>query len=142
MDMFWEIPQIFRPFIFKKLPRLSRRLSETIGLVGIAHSNPRKKEETRVKKSLTLLLASLMLAVGLTACGGDTRQDYHQTNDGGQGITGNSGGDSLLDDAERGVNRAVQGAENAMDDLTGNQQLRNGPAWNGNLNGPSPASLR
>ena len=134
------------PFIFKKLPRLSRRLSETIGLVGIAHSNPRKKEETRVKKSLTLLLASLMLAVGLTACGGDTRQDYHQTNDGGQGITGNSGGsngDSLLDDAERGVNRAVQGAENAMDDLTGSPASHNnGPAWNGNLNGPSPASLR
>ncbi len=88
-----------------------------------------------MKRSLTLLLASLMLAVGLTACGGDTKQNSNQD-------AVQNGGDTLMDDAERGVNRAVQGAEDAMDDLTGNQQLRTGPAWNGNLNGPSPAGMR
>ena len=92
-----------------------------------------------MKRSLALLLASLLVVFGLTACGNDKKQDQGNQdsavvgddtvgNNGStanDGLTGNNAtdngdknntnkDDSLLDDAEQGVNDAVQDAENAL----------------------------
>lgn len=100
-----------------------------------------------MKRSLALLLASLLVVFGLTACGNDKKQDQGNQdstvvgddtvgNNGStanDGLTGNNAtdngdknntnkDDSLLDDAEQGVNDAVQDAENALNDVTGNAQ--------------------
>ena len=75
-----------------------------------------------MKRGFMLLLVSLVLAIGLTACGGETMR-----ND-----------DTLMDDAQRGVSRTVRGAENAagnaVNDVTGysgNQQVRTQSGWSG-----------
>ena len=100
-----------------------------------------------MKRSLALLLASLLVVFGLTACGNDKKQDQGNQdsavvgddtvgNNGStanDGLTGNNAtdngdknntnkDDSLLDDAEQGVTDAVQDAENALNDVTGNAQ--------------------
>ena len=105
-----------------------------------------------MKRSLTLLLVSLLAAFSLTACGGKdsqnsgTNQDSAVTGenavdgtDRGEadaGKDGNSGKDeSLLEDAEQGVDDAVKDTENALDDavkdtenalddMTGNDRMR------------------
>ena len=100
-----------------------------------------------MKRGLTLVLASLVLAVALTACGGDTKnnhngdsvldgEDRNTVTGGGQNSTGNGSasgngsGDSItgdirngMDDVRDGVDDAVRDAGDAMDgvmdDLTG-----------------------
>ncbi len=108
-----------------------------------------------MKRSLTLLLASLLVVLGLTACGGD---DNKQEGSGSAVVDGSAGsghaesgtgqedrpespesgsadhaarpddGDSLMEDAEQGVEKAVRGAEDLMDDAMrgGRTQDRNG----------------
>ena len=110
-----------------------------------------------MKRSLTLLLASLLVVFGLTACGGNNnKQDQNQNddavvdgdtaenngtnaNDGltnnGNSSNGNNGNgtatdgthsdDSLMDDVEQGINDTVQGAEDALDDVTGKARTSN-----------------
>ena len=103
-----------------------------------------------MKRSLTLLLASLMLVFTLTACGGrdnasqDNGQNGSQSesavvgsdsaNGGNNGQTGGSNGNSatngetanggnngsLLEDAGNAVEDGLNGMENAVDDMTGN----------------------
>ena len=103
-----------------------------------------------MKRSLSLLLATLMLVFALTACGrsNDTAQDNSQngnqsesavtggdsagSGNGGSGSNGDGGGDhsgatgdangngSLLDDAGNAVEDGLDGMENAVDDMTGN----------------------
>ena len=88
-----------------------------------------------MKRSLTLLLASLMLVFALTACGGrdnasqDSGQNESQNestavggdsaNGGSNGQTGGNNG-SLLEDAGNAVEDGLNGMENAVDDITGN----------------------
>ena len=104
-----------------------------------------------MKRSLSLLLATLMLLFALTACG--RSNDMAQTNDrndpqsesavtGGNpanngtnagtntgtnagthnGTAGDANGNgSLLDDAGNAVEDGLNGLENAVDDLTGNK---------------------
>ena len=99
-----------------------------------------------MKRSLSLLLATLMLLFALTACG--RSNDMAQTNDrndpqsesavtGGNpanngtnagtnsthnGAAGDANGNgSLLDDAGNAVEDGLNGLENAVDDLTGNK---------------------
>lgn len=99
-----------------------------------------------MKRSLSLLLASLMLVFALTACGrsNDTPQNNTQngtqnesavtdSNSTGNGNTGSNsshnnsgatgdanGNGSLLDDAGNAVEDGLNGLENAVDDMTGN----------------------
>lgn len=103
-----------------------------------------------MKRSLTLLLASLMLVFALTACGGrdnasqDNGQNESQSestavggdsaNGGSNGQTGGTNGSSttngettnggnngsLLEDAGNAVEDGLNGMENAVDDMTGN----------------------
>lgn len=101
-----------------------------------------------MKRGLTLLLASLVLAVFLTACGGDTKNNHNgdsvldgedrntvtdgsQNSDGNGSASGNGNGDSItgdirdgMDDIRDGVDDAMRDAGDAMDgvmdDLTGN----------------------
>lgn len=100
-----------------------------------------------MKRSLSLLLASLMLVSALTACGrrNNTPQDNGQngnqnesavvggestdngnnqngnSNNGNNSTNGenNSGNDSLLEDAGNAVEDGLNGMENAVDDMTG-----------------------
>ena len=100
-----------------------------------------------MKRSLTLLLVSLLVVLGLTACGGS---DDNKQNDSGSAGSGNAesgtgqedrpesgstdhaarpdDGDSLMEDAEQGVEKAVRGAEDLMDDAMrgGRTRDRNG----------------
>ena len=102
-----------------------------------------------MKRSLSLLLASLMLVFALTACGrrNDTPQDNGQNGNqsesavvggesavGSNGTTAGNGGsttgtngttntphdNSLLEDAGNAVEDGLNGPENAVDDVTGN----------------------
>ena len=109
-----------------------------------------------MKRSLTLLLASLLVVLGLTACGGS--DDNKQNDSGSAVVDGSAGsgnaesgtgqenrpespesgsadhaprpddGDSLMEDAEQGVEKAVRGAEDLMDDAMrgGRTRDRNG----------------
>lgn len=89
-----------------------------------------------MKRSLTLLLASLLVVAGLSACGGNDKQDQSSSDSAvtGTGTTGNSNTgtddgttgsqsdssnnqDSLMDDVEQGVDDAVQGTKDALDDV-------------------------
>ena len=102
-----------------------------------------------MKRSLTLLLASLMLVFALTACGGrdNASQDNSQNkpqnesavvggdsaNSGNNGHSNGTNGSttngetanggsngSLLEDAGNAVEDGLNGVENAVDDITGN----------------------
>lgn len=103
-----------------------------------------------MKRSLTLLLASLMLVFALTACGGrdngsqDNGQNESQSEStavGGDSANGGSNGQtdgtngnsttngetasggsngSLLEDAGNAVEDGLNGMENAVEDITGN----------------------
>lgn len=96
-----------------------------------------------MKRGLTLLLASLLLAVSLSACGGDTRKhqngdsvldggngsanDSYQPPDGGtdgkdNSASGNGTGDAItggvrdgMEDIQNGLDDAVRDAGDAMD---------------------------
>ena len=92
-----------------------------------------------MKRSLSLLLASLMLVFALTACGrrNDTPQDNGQNGNqsesavvGGESAVGSTTGtngttntphdNSLMEDAGNAVEDGLNGLENAVDDVTGN----------------------
>lgn len=118
-----------------------------------------------MKRGLTLLLASLMLTVGLTACGGDTKNPQNDRND--SAVTGGAGDnapndsanygdtngaladgsqndlDDTMRDIEDGLDDAMRDAGDAVDDLmdgghpkTATSQLPGTPGWNGNLRQP------
>lgn len=81
-----------------------------------------------MKRSLTLLLATLMLTFALTACGSGTDKNQNGTQnetvmDGQTGENHDSGaadsGGSLAEDAGDLVNNGLNGVEDAVDDLTG-----------------------
>ena len=93
-----------------------------------------------MKRSLTLLLVSLLVVLGLTACGGDdnkqegsgsavvdcsagssspessTGQENRPENGSTDHAPRPDDGDSLMEDAEQGVKKAVRGAEDLVDD--------------------------
>ncbi len=101
-----------------------------------------------MKRSLTLLLVSLLVVLGLTACGGD---DNKQEGSGSAVVDGSAGssspesstgqenrpengstdhaprpddGDSLMEDAEQGVKKAVRGAESSSPESSTGQENR------------------
>lgn len=106
-----------------------------------------------MKRGLTLLLASLVLAVSLTACGGDTRDKQGEdgvlgnpsgaSNGGGStqdsgsagGGNGSAGSDVRdgMDDLENGMDDMLQDAGDAMDDMM--DGLAGDTAGNGAGNG-------
>jgi hypothetical protein len=104
--------------------------------------SPDSKEETALKRSLCLLLASLMLVFALTACG--RRDEVPQSNNQNQNDSAVVGGESadhgntpsaipheppttndrtdennsLLEDAGNAVEDGLDGMKNAVDDMT------------------------
>lgn len=117
-----------------------------------------------MKRSLTLLLASLLVVLGLTACGGG--DDNKQNDSGSAVVDGSAGsgnaesgtgqedrpesgstdhaarpddGDSLMEDAEQGVEKAVRGAEDLMDDAMRGGRTRD---RNGDLTDPENGVAR
>lgn len=102
-----------------------------------------------MKRSLTLLLASLLVVFGLTACGGSDNQNSETNKDSavvgdssadsgtdaekdnpdgsaeeGTGQNGGNQDDSLMDDVQQGVDDAVKDTEKAVDDMTDNARTR------------------
>ena len=76
------------------------------------------KEERDLKRSLALLLTSLLLVFGLAACGSDDKQQHESDS----AITGGtSAGDNGTDQQEVGKDDAMNGENNAAD---GNDSLR------------------
>lgn len=88
-----------------------------------------------MKRSLTLLLASLLLVFSLTACGGDNKQDTNQNgsavtnsdNAGGNGTdgaaddrtdsNGTNGSGSLAEDAGNAVTDGIDDVADGIDDV-------------------------
>lgn len=89
-----------------------------------------------MKRSLALLLASLLVVFGLTACGNDKKQDQGNQDSavvgddtvGNNGSTANDGltGNNATDNGDKNNTNKddslLDDAENALNDVTGNAQ--------------------